>query len=90
MKSRQRGIYGELRRFFHIQDAYSNFKQLISGFRPIPQTVDHLTGEKVYYRKFNKTQLIGALIKTSKNTAYRIVSEMDDEFCHEMIKVKIR
>lgn len=90
MKNKQKNIYEKLTRFSPMQDAYKNFKKLISKFNPIPQTVDHLTGEKIYYRKFNKTQLIGALIKTGKHTAYRIVGEMDDEFCHEMIKVKIR
>lgn len=87
-----------LRHLFKADDARrtpSVVKKLASKFIPREEKDDN--GNKIYYRRFDKQQLVGALIRVNKHLAYRVVKGaeltidgkmVDGE--HELIKVKLR
>jgi hypothetical protein len=72
-----------------------SFKKEAHKFRP--ETEKNERGQIVYFRKFRKQQLLGAVIRVDKKTAFRISATaelsgdrrmVDGE--HEMRKLKIR
>jgi hypothetical protein len=66
----------------------SVFRRFISKFFPRQEKLED--GRYITVRRFKNAQLVGALIRTSKTTMYRVVGIMEDDFTQEVIKLKIR
>lgn len=64
------------------------FRRFISKFLPRQEKLED--GKYIRVRKFNKAQLVGALIRVSKNAMYRVVGPMEDDFTQEVIKLRRR
>jgi hypothetical protein len=73
----------------------SKLRKLVSKFTPRQKRDEK--GNKIYYKVFNKQQLVGTLIRVNKHLAYRVIKGVElsgdgrmVDGKHELIKVKLR